>query len=103
MQYFNEHIDVLPAEQRKQYVDGARALKKPVVTGDFLGPKIMEFFRELLGRPLINIYGATEMGVVIATTDDCNSNLEVSLPLVSNLSWLMIGSGALGSHGTKCR
>ncbi|KAJ6143894.1 hypothetical protein N7471_003347 [Penicillium samsonianum] len=76
MQYFNEHIDVLPAEQRKQYVDGARALKKPVVTGDFLGPKIMEFFRELLGRPLINIYGATEMGVVIATTDDCNSNLE---------------------------
>lgn len=78
MSYFQEHIDGLPSEQREQYVKGARGLQKPGVTGGVTWPTVMKFWRELLGRPLINIYGSTEFGVGMETTDESDLALEVS-------------------------
>ncbi|KAJ5154986.1 uncharacterized protein N7500_010425 [Penicillium coprophilum] len=76
IRYFNEQIEVLPANKRNEFLKGARSLQKPVITGDFLEPKTMELCRDLLGRHLINIYGSTEMGAVISTTEDQGSIIE---------------------------
>ncbi|KAF4219339.1 hypothetical protein CNMCM8980_003070 [Aspergillus fumigatiaffinis] len=75
MMYFRSHIDILPVEQRSQYVKGVRALETMSVSGGVIWPTVMEFWTELLGRPLKNIYGSTELTLATATTVDTDSSL----------------------------
>ncbi|KAB8257941.1 hypothetical protein BDV32DRAFT_160308 [Aspergillus pseudonomiae] len=76
MKYFQEHIDCLPVEQRSRYVKGVRALQRVTVSGGVTWPTVMGFWRELLGRPLRNIYSSTEVTAAIETTEDSDPNLE---------------------------
>lgn len=78
MRYFNEHIDVLPAEERQQYVKGVRALQTPISAGEFTPHGVANFWQDLLGRPLLDMYGSTEMGVVWSRKIVSESGTEVS-------------------------
>ncbi|KNG80237.1 hypothetical protein ANOM_011378 [Aspergillus nomiae NRRL 13137] len=76
MKYFEEHIDCLPVEQRSRYVKGVRALQRVIVSGGVTWPTVMGFWRELLGRPLRNMYSSTEVTAAMETTEDSDPNLE---------------------------
>jgi malonyl-CoA/methylmalonyl-CoA synthetase len=62
MEYYQEHISHLAAEQRNEYIDGAKKLERVIVSGSMLSPSTWRFFADLTGMPIINGYGITEMG-----------------------------------------
>ncbi|KAF7719262.1 AMP-binding domain-containing protein [Penicillium ucsense] len=76
MMYFKEHIKPLPSEQRERYIKGAQRVQSMNFTGDFTWPTVMIFWREMLGRPLVNEYGSSEMGSIMTTTDESDPSAE---------------------------
>lgn len=62
MEYYQENISHLAADQRNKYVDGAKKLERVIVSGSMLNPSTWRFFTDLTGMPIINGYGITEMG-----------------------------------------
>lgn len=94
MRYFKEYIDPLPAQQRSRYMEGVSVLQRVVVSGGVTWPNVMKFWKDMLGRPLTNMYSSTEVTAALETTDDTDPNLEVSKycktpHLESNLSYNM--------------
>ncbi|KAJ5834119.1 NRPS-like protein biosynthetic cluster [Penicillium robsamsonii] len=67
MEYFQQHLDHLPAAQREEYLCGLRGLNTAMVTGGTLFPSRLRFWRDL-GRPLQLCYGATELGRICLIT-----------------------------------
>lgn len=80
MRYFIDHVDKLPSEEREQYVKAARALQRPIISGDFGWPNVTKFWQKLLGRQFIIYYGSTEAGNLTAMMDEPGLALEVSHP-----------------------
>ncbi len=78
MKYYQQHIAGLPDKKRRPYIQGARGLKEVFVGGGITWPSILVFWKQLLGRPLGERYGCTELGPSLERTDDCDPNLEVS-------------------------
>ncbi|KAE8152784.1 hypothetical protein BDV25DRAFT_170018 [Aspergillus avenaceus] len=76
MRYFQENLDRLPGEQRNRYIEGARVLRRVVVSGGVTWPKVMEFWNQLLGHPLRNMYSSTEVTAATETTDGSDPALE---------------------------
>ncbi|KAE8163745.1 hypothetical protein BDV40DRAFT_311493 [Aspergillus tamarii] len=62
MEYYQENISHLAAEQRNEYIDGAKKLERVLVSGSMLSSSTWRFFADLTGMPIINGYGITEMG-----------------------------------------
>ncbi|KNG90486.1 hypothetical protein ANOM_001221 [Aspergillus nomiae NRRL 13137] len=62
MEYYQENISHLAAEQRNEYINGAKKLERVIVSGSMLSPFTWRFFADLTGMPIINGYGSTEMG-----------------------------------------
>ncbi|CAI7670299.1 unnamed protein product [Penicillium bialowiezense] len=62
MEYYQENISDLAAEQRNEHIDGAKKLERVIVSGSMLNPSTRRFFGDLTGMPIINGYGITEMG-----------------------------------------
>ncbi|KAB8274701.1 hypothetical protein BDV30DRAFT_225619 [Aspergillus minisclerotigenes] len=62
MEYFQSHIQGLPAPEREIYVSAARNLRVAHVGGGMPHRSLLRFWREDLRRPLTVSYGATELG-----------------------------------------
>ncbi|EEP78949.1 predicted protein [Uncinocarpus reesii 1704] len=74
MEYYNEHIRALPAEERDKYVNGFRSLQAVYTSGSVLGAPTKRFFQDLTGVSIRNAYGLTEMGGGVMATSagsDC--------------------------------
>lgn len=71
MEYYKEHISILPPHDRDAYIDGARSLETVYTSGCVLDSCTRDFFRNLTNMPLVNGYGITEMGggVMTASVD----------------------------------
>ncbi|KAE8352206.1 hypothetical protein BDV28DRAFT_149241 [Aspergillus coremiiformis] len=76
MTYFKDNIDGLPAAERAEYVEGVRRLNEAAVSGGVTWPPVMAFWRDILGRPLVNVYSSTEVTTAMQTSDDTDSTLE---------------------------
>ncbi|KAI9367680.1 hypothetical protein BJX61DRAFT_551183 [Aspergillus egyptiacus] len=76
MRYFRDNLDGLHHAKRRRYIDGVCALQRAVVVGAVSWPAVMQFWKELLGRPLANMYGSTEVAPATVTTDDSDPSLE---------------------------
>ncbi|KAE8342967.1 hypothetical protein BDV24DRAFT_149942 [Aspergillus arachidicola] len=62
MEYFQSHIQGLPAAEREIYVSAARNLRVAHVGGGMPHQSLLRFWRDDLRRPLTVSYGATELG-----------------------------------------
>ncbi|KAE8309938.1 hypothetical protein BDV41DRAFT_590813 [Aspergillus transmontanensis] len=62
MEYFQSHIQGLPAAELEIYVSAARNLRVAHVGGGMPHRSLLRFWREDLRRPLTVSYGATELG-----------------------------------------
>ncbi|KAE8327837.1 hypothetical protein BDV39DRAFT_204551 [Aspergillus sergii] len=62
MEYFQSHIQGLPAAELEIYVSAARKLRVAHVGGGMPHRSLLRFWREDLRRPLTVSYGATELG-----------------------------------------
>lgn len=68
MEYYQENTSHLAAEQRNEYINGAKKLERVIVSGSMLSTFTWRFFADLTGMPIINGYGLTEMGGGVITT-----------------------------------
>ncbi|KAJ3498046.1 hypothetical protein NLG97_g1429 [Lecanicillium saksenae] len=69
MRHFQESIEPLPALERDAFIAGVRKTPQIIVGGDVTWPTVLRFWQELLGRPLANAYGSSEVGVTTMTTN----------------------------------
>lgn len=46
-------------------------------------PLVVKFWRGLLGRPLVNLYGSSEMGVMMEMIQESDPMLEASILMIS--------------------
>ncbi len=61
-QYFDEHIAMLPHDQKELYIQGIITVKVAGVTGSLLSPHTQKKWTDLRrGKPLLNLYGSTEV------------------------------------------
>lgn len=80
-EYFETNLHQLPAEKREQYVRGIQNLRVAYAIGSAPAPSVMRYWREMLGRPLGNIYASTEHPLPLMETDDTtDTSIEVFFP-----------------------
>ena len=65
LQYFNEHIAVLPHGRKEVYIQGMIAARVAGVSGSLLQPHTQKAWTDLRrGKPLLNLYGSTEVTLI---------------------------------------
>ncbi|KAF3482636.1 acyl-activating enzyme 13 [Arthroderma uncinatum] len=80
MKYYIEKLSHLPADEREEYVRGARQVWSAMSGAVPIFPSVLLFWREILGRPLMNLYSAAEMGGGgLRTSADAETDIERSV------------------------
>ncbi|RFU75463.1 acyl- synthetase [Trichoderma arundinaceum] len=74
VEFYNENIRHLPSEEREMYINGARSLQSVFTSGSMLNPSTAQFFSDLIGTPIRNGYGITEMGGGVMATPEGSSD-----------------------------
>lgn len=78
MDFFQDHIARLTADERDQYICGVQNLHFSGIYGAVASPLLLDFWRDL-GRPLISVYGCTETGgAVFVSTNETDPDLKVN-------------------------
>lgn len=60
--YFNDHLKILSPDDLAPYIAGAKALRIARIGATAAPAGVLEFWKDLLGRPLSNSFAATELG-----------------------------------------
>ena len=70
MRYYLERVQKLSPAEMQSYKDAAAAFKFCLCGTSALPKPIGDFWRNLLGRPIVQRYGSTELGVIFNMTVD---------------------------------
>jgi acyl-coenzyme A synthetase/AMP-(fatty) acid ligase len=62
MEYYQSHISKLAREQAESYRQGVQKLRRAIVSSSSLLPSVQTFWVDKMQRPLMVVYGATELG-----------------------------------------
>ncbi|KAH6604034.1 acyl- synthetase [Trichoderma cornu-damae] len=73
-EYYCETIRHLPSREREAFANGARSLRSVFTSGSMLNPSTAQFFSDLIGTPIRNGYGITEMGGGVMATPEGSLN-----------------------------
>ncbi|EFR03573.1 hypothetical protein MGYG_06570 [Nannizzia gypsea CBS 118893] len=80
MKYYVDELGGLPSTEREPYVQGARGIKLAMAGATPIFPPVLSFWRGVLGRPLMNLYSAAEMGGCgLRTAADVEEDIERSV------------------------
>ncbi|KAF1821336.1 acetyl-CoA synthetase-like protein [Dissoconium aciculare CBS 342.82] len=77
-EYFEQIIASLPQEEMQAYLEAARNLKVAITSGASLVPRVENFWRNVVRRPLIQVWGSTESSIALsslAAGEDTATNL----------------------------
>lgn len=73
MEHYDSKISKLPAEQKDKYLEGLKHMRAPICCGATATPYAKRFWNGLLGFPLPQGYGATEISGVSSTSLETSS------------------------------
>ncbi|KAK2811892.1 hypothetical protein FQN49_008420, partial [Arthroderma sp. PD_2] len=80
MKHYDEKLSHLPADERETYVRGARQVWSAMSGAIPIFPSVLLFWREMLDRPLMNLYSAAELGGGgLRTSPDVEKDIERSV------------------------
>ncbi|KAM5447322.1 hypothetical protein MaudCBS49596_006086 [Microsporum audouinii] len=80
MKYYDDKLGCLPAPDRGTYLHGVGQIKTAMTGAVPIFPPVLNFWRKLLGQPLMNLYSAAEMGGCgLRTSQDDERDVERSV------------------------
>lgn len=79
-QDYERRIITLPQEEQSRYVSGVRNLKHILSVGGMPSVSMIEFWKDVIGKPIPIAYGATEMGGTVIGHNG-ESKIKVSMSL----------------------
>jgi malonyl-CoA/methylmalonyl-CoA synthetase len=68
-EYYLVSIRGLPADEHDAYVSGARKIRAGTISGSTIDPMTAQFWMELTGMKIRNVYGSTELGGMALASD----------------------------------
>jgi malonyl-CoA/methylmalonyl-CoA synthetase len=66
-EYFEQIIASLPQEEMQAFLEAARNLKVAITSGASLVPRVENFWRNVVRRPLIQVWGSTESSIALSS------------------------------------
>lgn len=63
--YYLVNICGLPADEREAYVSGVGKIRDATISGSAMNPATAQFWIELTGMKIRNVYGSSELGGMV--------------------------------------
>ncbi|TWU75935.1 hypothetical protein ED733_006343 [Metarhizium rileyi] len=100
-QDYHDRICNLPQDEQRQYIEGIRNLKTAWQAGGMPSESMLEFWRTMIGKPIVMKYGSTELGGLV-TEHDGLSTIKYSVGKPYEHVDLKLSDGDSGTIFVRC-